>query len=78
MLLSMEFTKWVILANIIAIPIGWFFMNKWLQNFVYRTNMPWWIFVFAAGLVMLTALITTSFQSYQAATANPADSIRQE
>lgn len=78
MLLSMEFTKWVILANIIAIPIGWLFMNRWLQNFVYRTNMPWWIFVFAAGLVMLTALITTSFQSYQAATANPADSIRQE
>ncbi|MCD6564973.1 MAG: ABC transporter permease [Bacteroidales bacterium] len=77
-LLSMEFTKWVVFANIIAIPIGWFFMNKWLQNFAYRTNMPWWIFVLAAVLVLLTALITTSFQSYQAATTNPADSIRQE
>ena len=77
-LLSMEFTKWVILANIIAIPLGWLFMNKWLQNFAYRTNIPWLIFVLAAGLVLLIALITISFQSYQAATANPADSIRQE
>ena len=77
-LLSMEFTKWVILANIIAIPLGWIFMSKWLENFAYRTNMPWWIFVSAAGLVLLTALITISFQSYQSAIANPADSIRQE
>jgi len=64
--------------NIIAIPLGWLFMSKWLENFAYRTNMPWWIFVSAAGLVLLTALITISFQSYQSAIANPADSIRQE
>ncbi|MDX2445446.1 MAG: ABC transporter permease [Bacteroidales bacterium] len=77
-LLSMEFTKWVILANIIAIPIGWYSMNKWLQNFAFRTNIPWLIFVLTAVLVLLIALITISFQSYQAATANPADSIRQD
>lgn len=76
-LLSMEFTKWVILANIFAIPIGWFLMNKWLQNFAYRTNIPWFIFVITAGLVFFIAIVTISFQSHQAATTNPADSIRQ-
>ena len=76
-LLSMEFTKWVILANIFAIPIGWFLMNKWLQNFAYRTNIPWFIFIITAGLVFIIAIVTISFQSYQAATTNPADSIRQ-
>lgn len=77
-MLSTEFSKWVIFANIIAIPLSWFFMNKWLENFAYRTNIPWWIFVAAAGIALLIAIITVSFQSYRAASVNPAESLRQE
>ncbi len=77
-MLSMEFTRWVILANVIAIPVAWILMNKWLENFAYRTNTPWWIFVVAGALSLIIALITVSVQSYQAALTNPADSIRQE
>ncbi len=77
-MLSMEFTRWVIYANVIAIPVAWVLMNKWLENFAYRTNTPWWIFVLAGALSLIIALITISVQSYQAALTNPADSIRQE
>jgi putative ABC transport system permease protein len=77
-ILSMEFSKCVIFANIIAIPLSWFFMNKWLENFAYRTNIPWLIFVAVAGMALLIAIITVSLQSYRAASANPAESLRQE
>ncbi len=77
-MLSMEFTRWVIYANVIAIPVAWILMNKWLENFAYRTNTPWWIFVIAGALSLIIALITISVQSYQAALTNPADAIRQE
>jgi putative ABC transport system permease protein len=77
-MLSTEFSKWVIYANIIAIPLSWFFMNKWLENFAYRTNISWWIFAVAAGTALLIAFITAGFQSYRAASVNPAESLRQE
>ena len=77
-LLSRDFTKWVLLANIIALPIAWYAMNKWLQNFAYRINISWWTFVLAGVLVLVIALLTVSYQAIRAAMANPVESLRYE
>ena len=77
-MLSKEFTKWVLLANIIAWPIAYFAMNRWLQNFVYHIDIGWWTFILAGGLALVIALATVSYQSIKAALANPADSLRYE
>jgi putative ABC transport system permease protein len=77
-LLSNEFTKWVILANIVAWPIAWYAMNKWLQNFAYRIEMRWWMFALAGGMALVIALLTVSWQAIRAATANPVESLRYE
>jgi putative ABC transport system permease protein len=75
---SKEFTKWVILANVIAWPIAFYTMSKWLENFAYRTSIELWTFVLAAVLALLISLITITFQVIRAALANPVDSIRYE
>ena len=75
---SKEFLKWVILANLVACPITYIIMNKWLQNFAYRIGMSVWLFVFSAFLALIFALLSVSFQSIKAATANPVDSLRYE
>lgn len=77
-LLSKEFTKWVIVANVIAWPLAYFVMQKWLQNFAYRTNVGLWIFVGAAGVSLVITLVTVSFQSVKAALADPVRSLRYE
>ena len=77
-MLSWRFTKWVILANIISLPVAWYVMNRWLQNFAYRINIGLWIFMLSAALALFIALLTVSFQSIKAATANPVDSLRYE
>jgi putative ABC transport system permease protein len=77
-LLSREFAKWVLVANIIAWPIAYFAMNKWLDNFAYRVNIGWTAFVLTAVLTSMIALLTVSYQSIKAAVANPADSLRYE
>jgi len=77
-LFSKDFTKWVLLANIIAWPIAWFFMNKYLDEFGYRIDMPWWIFFSVAILVFFIALITVSYQSWRSATQNPIESLKYE
>ncbi len=77
-LLSKDFIKLVLVAVIIAAPIAWWFMNKWLQNFAYRTTFSWWIFITAALFTVLLALITVSFQAIKAAMANPVKSLRSE
>jgi len=77
-LLSKEFAKWVLLANIIAWPIAYFAMNRWLQNFAYRISIEWWMFLLAAVLVLVIALCTVGFQAAKAALANPAESLRYE
>ena len=77
-LLSMDFIKLVLLAIVIASPIAWWAMNKWLQDFAYKIDISWWMFA-AAGLgAILIALITVSFQSVRAAIANPVRSLRSE
>jgi len=78
LLLSREFTKWVLLANLIAWPIAWIAMGKWLQNFAYRINIGWFTFLLAGTLALIIALITVSYQSIKAALANPVESLRYE
>ena len=77
-LLSKEFLQLVLIALIIASPLAWMAMNKWLQNFEYRINISWWMFVIAGVLAILIALITVSFQAIKAAVANPVKSLRTE
>jgi putative ABC transport system permease protein len=78
LLLSNSFLKLVLIAFIIATPVAWFAMNKWLQNFTFRIHISWWMFALAGISALLTAMITVSFQSIRAATANPVKSLRTE
>jgi putative ABC transport system permease protein len=77
-LLSKHFIKLVLIANLIAWPIAWFALNSWLQDYAYRINISWWVFVIAGITAMLIALITVSFQAIKAAIANPVKSLRTE
>jgi len=77
-LLSKEFTKWVLIANVIAWPLSYYFLNKWLQGFAYRTNITVSIFVLSLVISLLIALLTVSFQALRAATADPIRSLRYE
>jgi putative ABC transport system permease protein len=78
LLLSKDLLKPVLIATLIAIPCGYYAMHQWLQNFAYRVSLQWWIFVLAAGLTFIIALITVSFKSLKAALANPVKSLRNE
>ena len=77
-LLNRDFIIWVVLAFVFASPIAWFVMNKWLRNFAYKTEMSWWTFALAGVIVLFIALITVSWQSWRAASTNPADTLRYE
>ena len=77
-LLSKDFLKLVLIAAIISFPIAWYAMHNWLQDFAYRINIQWWVFVVAGILAALVALITVSFQAIKAAVANPVKSLRTE
>jgi putative ABC transport system permease protein len=73
-----DFTKWVLMANIIAWPIAWYAMNKWLQDFAYRIDVTIWPFMLAGALALVIALLTIGWQAIRAATANPVESLRYE
>jgi len=77
-LLSADFIKLVLIAIVIATPVSWYLMNKWLQDFAYKTNIGWMIFAFAGITAIAIALVTISFQSIKAAVANPVKSLRTE
>lgn len=77
-MLSGDFAKLVIIAAVIALPVAWFAMNTWLQDFAYRINISWWIFLAAVLITLLIALITVMFQAVKAALANPVKSLRTE
>jgi putative ABC transport system permease protein len=77
-LLSKDFLKLVLIAAIISFPVAWYAMHNWLQDFAYRINIQWWVFVVAGILAALIALITVSFQAIKAALANPVKSLRTE
>lgn len=78
MLLSREFTKWVVLSNIVAWPVAYFAMNKWLANFAYRIKIGAWVFIAAGLIALIIALLTVSSKAIKAALSNPADSLRYE
>lgn len=77
-LLAKDFIGLVLLAILIASPIGWYFMDHWLQDFAYRSPIPWWVFPAAGVFALLIAALTISFQAIKAALANPVDSLRTE
>ncbi|MDB5153471.1 MAG: FtsX-like permease family protein [Mucilaginibacter sp.] len=77
-LLSKDFIKPVLLAIIIASPVAWYAMNKWLQNYAYHIAIPWWIFVFSGLIAVFIAFVTISYQTIKAALANPVKSLRSE
>jgi putative ABC transport system permease protein len=77
-MLSKDFLKPVGLSILIASPIAWLFMNKWLEGFAYRIPFSWWIFALAGAAALFIALITVSFRTIKAALANPIDSLRSE
>ncbi|MEJ7586270.1 MAG: ABC transporter permease [Ferruginibacter sp.] len=77
-LLSADFLKLVFISAIIAFPVSWWAMNKWLQNYAYRIDINWWIFIAAGAIALLIALFTISFHSVKAAIANPVKSLRTE
>ena len=77
-MLSKDFLRLVVIAIVIASPIAWWVMNKWLQDFAYRVNISWWIFAVAGALALVIAMLTVSLQSIKAAIANPVKSLRTE
>ena len=77
-LLSVDFLKLVTASFFIAMPLAWYFMHKWLQDFAYRIDISWWIFVLAGILAIMIAIATISFQAIKAAMSNPVKSLRSE
>ena len=77
-LLSKDFLKLILLAVVIASPVAWWTMNKWLADFAYKIDIEWWVFALAGGLAVGIALLTVSFQSIRAALQNPVRSLRNE
>jgi putative ABC transport system permease protein len=77
-MLNKDFVKWVIISFVIATPIAWYAMSKWLENFAYKTELSWWIFALAGLMALGIALLTVSWQSWRAATRNPVEALRYE
>jgi putative ABC transport system permease protein len=77
-MLNKDFIKWVAIAFVIACPIAWYAMHKWLQNFAYKTELSWWVFAGAGAVAVTVAALTVSWQSWRAATRNPVESLRYE
>jgi putative ABC transport system permease protein len=77
-LLSKDFLKLIVVALIVAAPLAWYFMNKWLQDFAYRISIGWWVFIAAGAVAILVAFVTIGFQAVKAGVANPVKSLRTE
>jgi putative ABC transport system permease protein len=77
-LLIKAYTLQIIIAFVIAAPIGWYVMHGWLKNFAYKAGLSWWIFILIGLIALTIALLTVSWQSWKAATNNPVESLRFE
>ncbi len=77
-MLNRDFMLWVFTAFVIACPVAWYVMNRWLGNFAYRTPVSWWIFILSGMMALIIAVMTVSWQSWRAATRNPVESLRYE
>jgi putative ABC transport system permease protein len=71
----MDFIRYIALAFVIAVPVAWYVMHRWLERFAYRTSLDWWIFALAGLSVLLISVVSVSLQSWRAATANPVDAM---
>lgn len=78
LMLNKKFVLWVALSFVLAVPLAWYAMHRWLENFAYKASLSWWIFVLAGGITMAIALLTVSIQSYRAANRNPVESLKYE
>lgn len=77
-MLNKDFVKWVTIAFVIAVPVAWYAMHRWLQNYSYKISLSWWIFALAGAMALGIALLTVSWQSWKAATRNPVEALRCE
>ena len=77
-LIFKDFLKWLLFAFVMAVPVSWLVMQKWLENFAYKTILSWWIFLVAGLIVMLLSVLTVSLLSWRAATKNPVEALRYE
>lgn len=77
-MLNMNFIRWIVMAFIIAVPIAYYIMQKWLENYPYKISLSWWVFALTGLLVVILSVISISVQSWRAASANPIDSIKSE
>ncbi|WP_034057201.1 ABC transporter permease [Lacinutrix jangbogonensis] len=77
-LITKDFIKLILLGIVIGVPIAWYFMNKWLANYEYRIDMPWWAFIATGGLIIGIALVTVSFESIKIALVNPVKSLKSD
>ena len=77
-LLAKDFIILVILAALIAFPLAWWALNQWLNDFTYRIELAWWVFLLGGVFALMIAVITVSFQAFKAAVANPVRSLRTE
>ncbi len=77
-LFNVDFLKFVVIGIFLGIPFGWYFMNRWLASFAYRTSLDWWIFGLAATASVMVAILTISWQTWRAARSNPVESLRYE
>jgi len=77
-LLNKDLGRWILLAFVFAVPVAWYAMNKWIQNYAYKTEISWWIFALAGTIVLIIALLTVSWESLRAATRNPVEALRYE
>ena len=73
-----DFGRWILVSTLIAIPVTWFLLNNWLQNFAYRIDFQWWTLALAAIIALAIAIITVSFKTIRTAQTNPAESLRYE
>ncbi|MGE5944246.1 MAG: ABC transporter permease, partial [Flavobacteriales bacterium] len=78
LMLNKDFVKWVLFAFIIAVPITYYIMSKWLENFAYKTSLSWWVFALAGAFTLVISLLTVSWQTYKAASKHPVESLRDE
>ena len=77
-MLSKKYLLWIAISNVIAFPVVYYFMNKWLRDFAYRIEISWWVFVVSGIIALLIALATVSIQAVKAAIANPVEALRYE
>jgi len=77
-LITKDFVRWTIIAMVIAMPVSWYAMNRWLEHYAYKTDIEWWVFLLSGILVLATVILTVIFQSYRAAIKNPVEALRYE